>query len=114
MVLVQLAGVPRAASQTAWQVHACCQIVAAHARAHLVNATWPHVLPPCLQDCWRGYIQTAIDSGPSCLDLRCPDPGECREEPGKQPGSAVGGGQWRWQWRKNAQLLGICWGGRFG
>ncbi len=28
-----------------------------------------------LQDCWRGYIQTAIDSGPSCLDLRCPDPG---------------------------------------
>lgn len=27
------------------------------------------------QDCWRGYIQTAIDSGPSCLDLRCPDPG---------------------------------------
>ncbi|KAI7836399.1 hypothetical protein COHA_009731 [Chlorella ohadii] len=29
------------------------------------------------KDCWRGYIQTAIDSGPSCLDLRCPDP-ECK------------------------------------
>ncbi len=30
-----------------------------------------------LQDCWAGYVHTAIDSGPSCLDLRCPDPG-CR------------------------------------
>lgn len=26
------------------------------------------------KDCWRGYIHTAVDSGPSCLDLRCPDP----------------------------------------
>lgn len=37
---------------------------------------WP--CPACaLQDCWSGYVQTAIDSGPSCLDLRCPDPGGC-------------------------------------
>lgn len=28
-----------------------------------------------LQDCWRGYIHTSIESGPFCLDLRCPDPG---------------------------------------
>ncbi|EFN58957.1 hypothetical protein CHLNCDRAFT_137543 [Chlorella variabilis] len=28
-------------------------------------------------DCWRGYIHTSISSGPSCLDLRCPDP-ECK------------------------------------
>ena len=24
--------------------------------------------------CWGGYIKTAIDGGPSSLDLRCPDP----------------------------------------
>jgi hypothetical protein len=29
------------------------------------------------KDCWRGYIHNAIDSGPTCLDLRCPDP-ECK------------------------------------
>ena len=30
------------------------------------------------KDCWRGYVQTAIELGPSCLDLRCPDPGAGR------------------------------------
>jgi hypothetical protein len=30
-----------------------------------------------VQDCWRGYIQEALSSGPSCLDLRCPSP-ECK------------------------------------
>ncbi|GAB4818029.1 hypothetical protein N2152v2_005075 [Parachlorella kessleri] len=29
------------------------------------------------KDCWHGYIQAAIESGPTCLDLRCPDP-ECK------------------------------------
>ncbi|KAI3433888.1 hypothetical protein D9Q98_003690 [Chlorella vulgaris] len=29
------------------------------------------------KDCWRGYIHTSIESGPFCLDLRCPDP-ECK------------------------------------
>lgn len=24
--------------------------------------------------CWKGYVHTAVDSGPACLDLRCPDP----------------------------------------
>ena len=27
------------------------------------------------KDCWRGYVHNAVQSGPSCLDLRCPDPG---------------------------------------
>ncbi len=25
--------------------------------------------------CWQGYVHSAIESGPSCLDLRCPEPG---------------------------------------
>ncbi|XP_062182571.1 probable E3 ubiquitin-protein ligase ARI5 [Phragmites australis] len=25
-------------------------------------------------DCWRGYIRVAVDDGPRCLSLRCPDP----------------------------------------
>ncbi|CAN6373440.1 unnamed protein product [Urochloa humidicola] len=25
-------------------------------------------------DCWRGYIRAAVDDGPRCLSLRCPDP----------------------------------------
>ncbi|PSC75961.1 putative E3 ubiquitin-ligase ARI8 [Micractinium conductrix] len=29
------------------------------------------------KDCWRGYVHNAVQSGPSCLDLRCPDP-ECK------------------------------------
>lgn len=28
------------------------------------------------KDCWTGYVHTAVESGPKCLDLRCPDP-EC-------------------------------------
>jgi hypothetical protein len=30
----------------------------------------------CL-DCWRGYVSTAINSGPSVLNLRCPLP-DCK------------------------------------
>jgi ariadne-1 len=26
------------------------------------------------KDCWAGYVNVAIDGGPACLDLRCPDP----------------------------------------
>lgn len=56
-----------------WHVHCCW-----HGRCSAV-VTVPVPLAGLLhstpQDCWRGYIQTAIDSGPSCLDLRCPDPG---------------------------------------
>eukprot|EP00877_Chromochloris_zofingiensis_P011452 jgi/Chrzof1/6560/Cz19g01030.t1 len=29
------------------------------------------------QDCWKGYIVTAISNGPTCLDLRCPLP-QCK------------------------------------
>lgn len=29
------------------------------------------------KNCWQGYVHNAIDSGPTCLDLRCPDP-ECK------------------------------------
>ena len=46
------------------------------AHSHAASPPSPASSPP-LQDCWRGYIQTAIDGGPSCLDLRCPDP-ECK------------------------------------
>lgn len=24
--------------------------------------------------CWQGYVHSAVESGPSCLDLRCPEP----------------------------------------
>ncbi len=27
------------------------------------------------KNCWRGYIHTAINGGPTCLDLRCIHPG---------------------------------------
>ncbi|KAI4962728.1 hypothetical protein ZWY2020_025877, partial [Hordeum vulgare] len=30
---------------------------------------------PFCSVCWRGYISTAINDGPGCLMLRCPDPG---------------------------------------
>ncbi|CAL5026708.1 unnamed protein product [Urochloa decumbens] len=29
---------------------------------------------PFCSTCWRGYISTAINDGPGCLMLRCPDP----------------------------------------
>ena len=29
---------------------------------------------PFCKDCWHSYVATAVSSGPSCLDLRCPQP----------------------------------------
>lgn len=29
------------------------------------------------KDCWRSYIHHAVDDGPTCLNLRCPNP-ECK------------------------------------
>ncbi|CAN6696997.1 unnamed protein product [Malus baccata var. baccata] len=29
---------------------------------------------PFCSSCWAGYISTAINDGPGCLMLRCPDP----------------------------------------
>ena len=26
-------------------------------------------------ECWRGYVRAAVEDGPRCLSLRCPDPG---------------------------------------
>ncbi|GLT40928.1 hypothetical protein SLA2020_150240 [Shorea laevis] len=32
---------------------------------------------PFCKSCWTGYISTAINDGPGCLMLRCPDPSCC-------------------------------------
>ncbi|GJN27197.1 hypothetical protein PR202_gb15196 [Eleusine coracana subsp. coracana] len=40
-------------------------------RASMSAASCGH---PFCGTCWRGYISTAINDGPGCLMLRCPDP----------------------------------------
>ncbi|XP_062183789.1 probable E3 ubiquitin-protein ligase ARI8 [Phragmites australis] len=40
-------------------------------RASISAAACGH---PFCATCWRGYISTAINDGPGCLMLRCPDP----------------------------------------
>ncbi|GJN02491.1 hypothetical protein PR202_ga19849 [Eleusine coracana subsp. coracana] len=40
-------------------------------RASMSAASCGH---PFCSTCWRGYISTAINDGPGCLMLRCPDP----------------------------------------
>jgi ariadne-1 len=37
---------------------------------------------PFCDSCWEGYITTAINDGPGCLTLRCPDP-SCRAAVGQ-------------------------------
>ncbi|GKV29066.1 hypothetical protein SLEP1_g38037 [Rubroshorea leprosula] len=37
---------------------------------------------PFCESCWTGYISTAINDGPGCLMLRCPDP-PCRAAVGQ-------------------------------
>ncbi|XP_010470422.1 PREDICTED: probable E3 ubiquitin-protein ligase ARI8 isoform X1 [Camelina sativa] len=37
---------------------------------------------PFCESCWEGYITTAINDGPGCLTLRCPDP-SCRAAVGQ-------------------------------
>ena len=32
-------------------------------------------------DCWGGYLESAVNDGPSCLDLRCPDTNCARRVP---------------------------------
>ena len=38
----------------------------------------------CCSDCWSGYVSTAISSGPSVLNLRCPLP-ECQQAVSRGP-----------------------------
>uniref|UniRef100_A0A5B6ZUQ1 RBR-type E3 ubiquitin transferase n=1 Tax=Davidia involucrata TaxID=16924 RepID=A0A5B6ZUQ1_DAVIN len=43
-------------------------------RDRMSAATCGH---PFCASCWQGYIRTAINDGPGCLMLRCPDPSCC-------------------------------------
>ncbi len=41
------------------------------------------------KECWRGYISSALGSGPACLDLRCPST-ECKAKACVSAGAGVG------------------------
>ena len=42
-------------------------------------------------ECWRGYIRAAVEDGPRCLSLRCPDPA-CSAAVVRELVDAVAGG----------------------
>eukprot|EP00803_Ostreobium_quekettii_P000363 evm.model.scf_159.2 EVM.evm.TU.scf_159.2 scf_159:22345-29222(-) len=53
----------------------CLVCFEAHDCGNVCVAPCGHVL---CKDCWRGFIAAAVEAGPSCLDLRCPQP-DCRK-----------------------------------